>query len=109
MLLFAQNQRSGGVVFVVRNMGISLAGALVVLRLCDLSCAWVTDLLLVLFLSMPAALEGLCSASVIYHYPGGTGGKNGARRCQGGSLPAEAANRHRPGERALSSSGSSPS
>lgn len=49
--------------------------------------------------SCPAALEGLCSASVIYHYPGGTGGKTGSRRLQGGSVPAEAANRHRPGER----------
>ncbi|KAL4670840.1 hypothetical protein H8959_003549, partial [Pygathrix nigripes] len=44
-----------------------------------------------------SALEGLCSASVIYHYPGGTGGKSGARRFQGSTLPAEAANRHRPG------------
>ncbi|XP_040482082.1 trafficking protein particle complex subunit 9 isoform X1 [Ursus maritimus] len=49
------------------------------------------------FLWLGAALEGLCSASVIYHYPGGTGGKTGARRFQGSSLPAEAANRHRPG------------
>ncbi|XP_067568922.1 trafficking protein particle complex subunit 9 isoform X4 [Pseudorca crassidens] len=49
------------------------------------------------FLWLGAALEGLCSASVIYHYPGGTGGKTGARRVQGSSLPAEAANRHRPG------------
>uniref|UniRef100_A0A8D1JG56 Trafficking protein particle complex subunit 9 n=1 Tax=Sus scrofa TaxID=9823 RepID=A0A8D1JG56_PIG len=49
------------------------------------------------FLWLGAALEGLCSASVIYHYPGGTGGKAGARRFQGSSLPAEAANRHRPG------------
>ncbi|XP_052603912.1 trafficking protein particle complex subunit 9 isoform X1 [Peromyscus californicus insignis] len=49
------------------------------------------------FLWLGAALEGLCSASVIYHYPGGTGGKTGARRLQGGSLPSEAANRHRPG------------
>ncbi|XP_005613358.1 trafficking protein particle complex subunit 9 isoform X1 [Equus caballus] len=49
------------------------------------------------FLWLGAALEGLCSASVIYHYPAGTGGKTGARRCQGSSLPAEAANRHRPG------------
>uniref|UniRef100_A0A452V013 Trafficking protein particle complex 9 n=1 Tax=Ursus maritimus TaxID=29073 RepID=A0A452V013_URSMA len=31
------------------------------------------------FLWLGAALEGLCSASVIYHYPGGTGGKTGAR------------------------------
>ncbi|XP_059528352.1 trafficking protein particle complex subunit 9 isoform X2 [Myotis daubentonii] len=58
------------------------------------------------FLWLGAALEGLCSASVIYHYPGGTGGKNGARRCQGGSLPAEAANRHRPG--ALTTNGINP-
>ncbi|XP_077022828.1 trafficking protein particle complex subunit 9 isoform X2 [Tamandua tetradactyla] len=49
------------------------------------------------FLWLGAALEGLCSASVIYHYPGGTGGKNGARRFQGSLFPAEAANRHRPG------------
>uniref|UniRef100_A0A7M4F0K0 Trafficking protein particle complex subunit 9 n=1 Tax=Crocodylus porosus TaxID=8502 RepID=A0A7M4F0K0_CROPO len=49
------------------------------------------------FLWLGAALEGLCSASVIYHYPGGTGGKAGARRAQGSSLPSEAGNRHRPG------------
>ncbi|VCW70636.1 unnamed protein product, partial [Gulo gulo] len=49
------------------------------------------------FLWLGAALEGLCSASVIYHYPGGTGGRTGVRRFQGSSLPAEAANRHRPG------------
>ncbi|XP_045142846.1 trafficking protein particle complex subunit 9 [Echinops telfairi] len=49
------------------------------------------------FLWLGAALEGLCSASVISHYPGGTGGKTGGRRLQGGPLPAEAANRHRPG------------
>lgn len=49
------------------------------------------------FLWLGAALEGLCSASVIYHYPGGTGGKVGPRRAQGGSLSAEAGNRHRPG------------
>ncbi|XP_038615904.1 trafficking protein particle complex subunit 9 [Tachyglossus aculeatus] len=49
------------------------------------------------FLWLGAALEGLCSASVIYHYPGGTGGKTGARRLQGSSLPADAGNRHRPG------------
>uniref|UniRef100_A0A8C0G1R8 Trafficking protein particle complex subunit 9 n=1 Tax=Chelonoidis abingdonii TaxID=106734 RepID=A0A8C0G1R8_CHEAB len=55
------------------------------------------------FLWLGAALEGLCSASVIYHYPGGTGGKAGARRAQGSSLPAEASNRHRPG--ALTSNG----
>ncbi|NXG24933.1 TPPC9 protein, partial [Grallaria varia] len=49
------------------------------------------------FLWLGAALEGLCSASVIYHYPGGTGGTVGSRRAQGGSLSAEAGNRHRPG------------
>lgn len=48
--------------------------------------------------SFIAALEGLCSASVIYHYPGGTGGKVGSRRAEGSSLPAEAGNRHRPGK-----------
>ncbi|XP_044540410.1 trafficking protein particle complex subunit 9 [Gracilinanus agilis] len=49
------------------------------------------------FLWLGAALEGLCSASVIYHYPGGTGGKAGVRRLQGSSLPADSGNRHRPG------------
>ncbi|XP_074120839.1 trafficking protein particle complex subunit 9 isoform X1 [Sminthopsis crassicaudata] len=49
------------------------------------------------FLWLGAALEGLCSASVIYHYPGGTGGKAGARRPQGSSLPADTGIRHRPG------------
>lgn len=48
------------------------------------------------FLWLGAALEGLCSASVIYHYPGGTGGP-GSRRTQGSVSAAEAANRHRPG------------
>ncbi|XP_012578346.1 PREDICTED: trafficking protein particle complex subunit 9 [Condylura cristata] len=47
------------------------------------------------FLWLGAALEGLCSASVILHYPGGTGGPAGGRRLQ--AVPAEAANRHRPG------------
>ncbi|NXO73289.1 TPPC9 protein, partial [Phainopepla nitens] len=50
------------------------------------------------FLWLGAALEGLCSASVISHYPGGTGGAAGSRRAQGGSLSAEAGNRHRPGK-----------
>ncbi|XP_006152186.1 trafficking protein particle complex subunit 9 isoform X2 [Tupaia chinensis] len=58
------------------------------------------------FLWLGAALEGLCSASVIYHYPAGTGGRSGARRIPGGSLPAEAANRHRPG--ALTTNGINP-
>uniref|UniRef100_A0A8I6GM01 Trafficking protein particle complex subunit 9 n=1 Tax=Rattus norvegicus TaxID=10116 RepID=A0A8I6GM01_RAT len=58
------------------------------------------------FLWLGAALEGLCSASVIYHYPGGTGGKTGARRLPGNSLPSEAANRHRPG--ALTTNGINP-
>lgn len=58
------------------------------------------------FLWLGAALEGLCSASVIYHYPGGTGGGTGARRLQGGCAPAEAANRHRPG--ALTTNGINP-
>lgn len=58
------------------------------------------------FLWLGAALEGLCSASVIYHYPGGTGGRTAARRFQGSSLPAEAANRHRPG--ALTTNGINP-
>ncbi|XP_029447934.1 trafficking protein particle complex subunit 9 isoform X2 [Rhinatrema bivittatum] len=49
------------------------------------------------FLWLGAALEGLCSASVIYHYPGGTGGRLGSRRTSGASLPAEAGKRHRPG------------
>nr|XP_020012646.1 trafficking protein particle complex subunit 9 isoform X3 [Castor canadensis] len=58
------------------------------------------------FLWLGAALEGLCSASVIYHYPGGTGGKTGARRLPGSSLPSETANRHRPG--ALTTNGINP-
>ncbi|XP_039593628.1 trafficking protein particle complex subunit 9 [Polypterus senegalus] len=48
------------------------------------------------FLWLGAALEGLCSASVIYHYPGGTAGKFGARK-QSISLSAESGKRHRPG------------
>ncbi|XP_043922213.1 trafficking protein particle complex subunit 9-like [Protopterus annectens] len=49
------------------------------------------------FLWLGAALEGLCSASVIHHYPGGTGGKYRASRSYGNSGPAEAGKRHRPG------------
>lgn len=61
-----------------------------------------TNLLFFFFLFFfLAALEGLCSASVIYHYPGGTGGKVGSRRAQGGSLSAEAGNRHRPGKQRI--------
>lgn len=60
-----------------------------------------TNLLFFLSLLSLAALEGLCSASVIYHYPGGTGGKVGSRRAQGGSLSAEAGNRHRPGKHGI--------
>ncbi|KAJ8334212.1 hypothetical protein SKAU_G00398510, partial [Synaphobranchus kaupii] len=48
------------------------------------------------FLWLGAALEGLCSASVIYHYPGGTGGKSGGRK-PSISQPADAGKRHRPG------------
>lgn len=44
-----------------------------------------------------AALEGLCSASVIYHYPGGTAGKSQGRK-PSISQPADAGKRHRPGE-----------
>lgn len=44
-----------------------------------------------------AALEGLCSASVIFHYPGGTAGKSGARK-PGVSSAADAGKRHRPGQ-----------
>lgn len=69
---------------------------------CDTSLANVCANLLVFFLFSAAALEGLCSASVIYHYPGGTGGKIGPRRAQGGSLSAEAGNRHRPGKDGIS-------
>lgn len=49
------------------------------------------------FVWLGAALEGLCSASVIHHYPGGTAGKSGTRRTQSISLSAEANKRHRPG------------
>uniref|UniRef100_A0A673FRT4 Trafficking protein particle complex subunit 9-like n=1 Tax=Sinocyclocheilus rhinocerous TaxID=307959 RepID=A0A673FRT4_9TELE len=48
------------------------------------------------FLWLGAALEGLCSASVIFHYPGGTAGKSGARK-PGVSSAADAGKRHRPG------------
>ncbi|XP_006830787.1 PREDICTED: trafficking protein particle complex subunit 9 isoform X2 [Chrysochloris asiatica] len=59
------------------------------------------------FLWLGAALEGLCSASVISHYPGGgTGAKTAGRRLPGSSLPAEVANRHRPG--ALTTNGINP-
>uniref|UniRef100_A0A8C1SCF8 Trafficking protein particle complex 9 n=1 Tax=Cyprinus carpio TaxID=7962 RepID=A0A8C1SCF8_CYPCA len=54
------------------------------------------------FLWLGAALEGLCSASVIFHYPGGTAGKSGARKPSVSSA-ADAGKRHRPG--ALTSSG----
>ncbi|XP_059365102.1 trafficking protein particle complex subunit 9 isoform X1 [Carassius carassius] len=48
------------------------------------------------FLWLGAALEGLCSASVIFHYPGGTTGKSGARKPSVSSA-ADAGKRHRPG------------
>ncbi|XP_035285687.1 trafficking protein particle complex subunit 9 isoform X2 [Anguilla anguilla] len=48
------------------------------------------------FLWLGAALEGLCSASVIYHYPGGTGGKSGSRK-PSISQAADVGKRHRPG------------
>ncbi|MEQ2173623.1 Trafficking protein particle complex subunit 9, partial [Goodea atripinnis] len=48
------------------------------------------------FLWLGAALEGLCSASVIFHYPGGTAGKMAARK-PSISHPADAGKRHRPG------------
>nr|XP_006635914.2 PREDICTED: trafficking protein particle complex subunit 9 isoform X1 [Lepisosteus oculatus]XP_015212807.1 PREDICTED: trafficking protein particle complex subunit 9 isoform X1 [Lepisosteus oculatus] len=48
------------------------------------------------FLWLGAALEGLCSASVIYHYPGGTAGKAGGRK-PSLSQPSDAGKRHRPG------------
>ncbi|TRY85941.1 hypothetical protein DNTS_032707 [Danionella cerebrum] len=49
------------------------------------------------FLWLGAALEGLCSASVIYHYPGGTAGKSGVRKPGVSSSAADAGKRHRPG------------
>ncbi|XP_069588054.1 trafficking protein particle complex subunit 9 [Ranitomeya imitator] len=49
------------------------------------------------FVWLGAALEGLCSASVIHHYPTGTGGKVGTRRTQNVVLSADAGKRHRPG------------
>uniref|UniRef100_A0A3Q3L636 Trafficking protein particle complex subunit 9 n=1 Tax=Mastacembelus armatus TaxID=205130 RepID=A0A3Q3L636_9TELE len=48
------------------------------------------------FLWLGAALEGLCSASVIFHYPGGTAGKMAGRK-PSVSQPADAGKRHRPG------------
>ncbi|XP_041739682.1 trafficking protein particle complex subunit 9 isoform X3 [Coregonus clupeaformis] len=52
------------------------------------------------FLWLGAALEGLCSASVIFHYPGGTAGKAAGRKpslAQGQAQAADAGKRHRPG------------
>uniref|UniRef100_A0A674CQU6 Trafficking protein particle complex subunit 9 n=1 Tax=Salmo trutta TaxID=8032 RepID=A0A674CQU6_SALTR len=52
------------------------------------------------FLWLGAALEGLCSASVIFHYPGGTAGKAAGRKpslAQGQGQAADAGKRHRPG------------
>ncbi|XP_069777776.1 trafficking protein particle complex subunit 9 isoform X4 [Narcine bancroftii] len=48
------------------------------------------------FLWLGAALEGLCSSSVIYHYPSGTGSKLVRRACSMG-LPSETGKRHRHG------------
>ncbi|CAI5689969.1 unnamed protein product [Oreochromis niloticus] len=48
------------------------------------------------FLWLGAALEGLCSASVIFHYPGGTAGKMMGRK-QSISQPLDAGKRHRAG------------
>lgn len=48
------------------------------------------------FLWLGAALEGLCSASVIIHYPEGTAGKSGPRRPIVSSAP-DSGKRHRPG------------
>ncbi|XP_060771357.1 trafficking protein particle complex subunit 9 isoform X1 [Neoarius graeffei] len=53
------------------------------------------------FLWLGAALEGLCSASVIIHYPGGTAGK-GSTRKPVVSTATDGGKRHRPG--ALTSS-----
>uniref|UniRef100_UPI00398F35D6 trafficking protein particle complex subunit 9 isoform X1 n=1 Tax=Pristiophorus japonicus TaxID=55135 RepID=UPI00398F35D6 len=49
------------------------------------------------FLWLGAALEGLCSSSVIYHYPSGTGSKPAIRRAYSVCLPSEASKRHRHG------------
>ncbi|XP_067835851.1 trafficking protein particle complex subunit 9 [Heptranchias perlo] len=49
------------------------------------------------FLWLGAALEGLCSSSVIYHYPSGTGSKPAIRRVHSVCLPSEAGKRHRHG------------
>ncbi|XP_055081412.1 trafficking protein particle complex subunit 9 isoform X1 [Periophthalmus magnuspinnatus] len=48
------------------------------------------------FLWLGAALEGLCSASVIFHYPGGTAGKAAGRK-PSISQAADTGKRHRPG------------
>nr|XP_046219961.1 trafficking protein particle complex subunit 9-like [Oncorhynchus gorbuscha] len=52
------------------------------------------------FLWLGAALEGLCSASVIFHYPGETAGKASGREpslAHGQGQAADAGKRHRPG------------
>uniref|UniRef100_A0A8C7XLW1 Trafficking protein particle complex subunit 9 n=1 Tax=Oryzias sinensis TaxID=183150 RepID=A0A8C7XLW1_9TELE len=59
------------------------------------------------FLWLGGALEGLCSASVIFHYPGGTAGKAAGCKpsvCQ----PADAGKRHRPGSHAFATNGMHP-
>uniref|UniRef100_A0AAY5EYD6 Trafficking protein particle complex 9 n=1 Tax=Electrophorus electricus TaxID=8005 RepID=A0AAY5EYD6_ELEEL len=48
------------------------------------------------FLWLGAALEGLCSASVIFHYPGGTAGKSNTRK-PSISTATDSGKRHRPG------------
>ncbi|XP_062918897.1 trafficking protein particle complex subunit 9 isoform X1 [Mobula hypostoma] len=49
------------------------------------------------FLWLGAALEGLCSSSVIYHYPNGTGSKPAVHRAHSMGLPSDAGRRHRHG------------
>ncbi|KAG8441588.1 hypothetical protein GDO86_010680 [Hymenochirus boettgeri] len=49
------------------------------------------------FVWLGAALEGLCSASVIHHYPAGTGSRSSSRKIQSSSLSADMGKGHRSG------------
>ncbi|KAI4902966.1 hypothetical protein NFI96_012729, partial [Prochilodus magdalenae] len=60
------------------------------------------------FLWLGAALEGLCSASVIFHYPGGTAGKTSARK-PSISAATDTGKGHRPGQCGAAGSDTLPS
>ncbi|XP_078456811.1 trafficking protein particle complex subunit 9 isoform X2 [Lampetra fluviatilis] len=53
------------------------------------------------FLWLGAALEGLCAASVIYHYPNGTGPKPAPRKTSGALAPPDGDRKQRSGAQEL--------